>query len=238
MISLIKQPAETLRQPMTFGGVSTISALVSIGVTDRGLVSGGAALTANGTLFANALTIEIGGGADGERYLITAVVDDADGGRREEEIEVAVMDHQWVMPDGGAPMLTIAKFVERCGIDEVVRMTDTRGDGRIGRDLLVSALKDAQALVEMHVQARYALPLDPVPTIVEMAIADIARGRLYPGGVPEGVAGSARAAMKTLERIQLGQLPLSAAEIGSTASETPIMSYSGGRAYPDGLAGY
>ena len=233
---LIKQPGETLREQLVVGGVATISAMVSIGVVARGYVPGGSPLLVTHSMFAGAAMLQIEGGADGERYMVTAIVDDADGERREQDIEVAVLDLAWQMPDGGAPMLSIADFVARFGIEETVRMTDERGDGRIGRDLLVRALTDAQAIVEMHVSVRYSLPLIPVPITLEMAIADIARGRLYPNGAPEGIDQSAKAALRMLERIQSGALPLPGADAAiATTSDTPILHHSAGRTYPDGL---
>lgn len=239
LISIIKQPGEIIRQPMTFGGVATISALISVDVISRGLVAGSAMIGAVGEMFAGACTLVLSGGSDGERYLVTVTADDADGGRRQEEVEIACLDLAWAMPDGGAPMLSIGEFAERYGLDEVVRMTDATGDGRIGKALLVSALVDAQALVEAHVAARYALPIDPVPTVLKMAIADLARARLYPGQAPEGVASAGKAAMRMLERIQSGAMLIAGATPASAAaSDTPVLHHSSGRTYPNGLSDY
>lgn len=236
---LVKQPAETARLPMEFGGIATISDLVSIVAEARGLVPGALALAAEGQLFAGALTLELSGGSDGERYLVTVTVDDAEGSRVEQEVEVAVLDLAWAMPDGGAPMLSIAEFVGRFGINETVRMTDEVGDGRVGRDLLVGALRDAQALVETALSGRYALPLDDVPHVVKTMIGDIARGRLYPGGAPDGIAEQVKAAMRLLERIEDGKTSLGIAVPSAPAdSGDGISFHSAGRAYPDGLAGY
>ncbi|MFN3432554.1 MAG: phage protein Gp36 family protein, partial [Candidatus Sericytochromatia bacterium] len=41
-------------------------------------------------------------------------------------------------------------------------------------------LVDAQAIAEAHIASRYALPLATVPRILEMAVGDLARARLYP----------------------------------------------------------
>ena len=236
---LIKQPAEILHEPMTFGGVTTISALQSVTAVARGLVAGAAALVVVPVLFAGGLTLTVSGGSDGERYLVTTVVDDADGERRESEIDVAVIDASWAMPDGGAPMLSIAEFVQRFGLDEVVRMTDHQVAGRVGTEILVSALTDAQAIAEAHIAARYALPLDSVPVLIKGLIADIARARLYAGAAPEGVAGAAKAATRTLESIQAGKLAVAgAAAPSAAASEAPVLFHSAGRSYPDGLKDY
>lgn len=236
---IVKQPAEISRLPMEFGGAATIDALIGVDVAVRGLVAGALPLTAEGQLFAGALTLVVEGGSDGERYLVTVTVDDALGSRVEEEVEVAVLDLAWAMPDGGAPMLTIAEFVERFGLDESVRMTDERGDGRIGKDLLVGALTAAQAIVTAPLAARYDLPFADVPQIVKVWIGDIARGRLYPNGAPDGVDAAVKAAMRALERIEDGKSSLGpGVQPAPPSSDGGVSFHSGGRSYPDGLAGY
>lgn len=237
--TLIKQPAEVLRQPMTFNGVLTVSAVESVDVIARGAV-GGSPLQAVPELFASALTLVLSGGADGESYLVSVRVSDADGQSVEGELEVAVIDAAWAMPDGGAPYLTIAEFVDRFGLPETVRMTDGRGDGRIDRAVLVSALVDAQAMTDAHIAGRYAVPLSTVPQIVKTWVADLARSRLYPGGAPDGVADAAKMAMRQLERLSTGALPLPSAEqiAAPATSDNPILNFSSGRAYPDNLAGF
>lgn len=238
MKRIVKQPAEVLRLPMAFGGVATIDALVGVEVAARGIVPGAAALVAAGVIFAGALTLELRAGGAGEYYLVTVTVDDAGGARAQEEVEVAVLDLAWAMPDGGAPMLTIAEFVQRFGLDETVRMTDERGDGRIGKDLLVGQLVAAQAIVEAALGARYTLPLDAVPEIVKVWIGDIARSRLYPGGAPEGIDAPARAAMRALERVEDGKASLPGAAAAPPSVDGGVAFHSGGRAYPDGLKAY
>jgi phage gp36-like protein len=236
---IVKQPAETSRLPMEFSGIATISALVAIDVVARGLVVGAQPIEAEGQLFAGALTLVTEGGTDGERYLVTVTVDDAVGSRVQEEVEIAVLDLAWAMPDGGAPMLSIAEFVARFGLDETVRMTDERGDGRIGKDLLVGALTAAQAIVEAALSGRYTLPLVDVPALVKVLIGDLARGRLYPNGAPDGIEGQAKSAMRTLERIEDGKSSLGPGVPAAPPSEDGGVSFhSGGRTYPDGLQGY
>jgi len=237
--TILKQPSETLRRSITFNGVSTITTLHSVEAEARGLVSGAAALDVTPTLFAGAVTLAISGGTDGERYLVTAIADDAEGSRAETELEIIVIDAAWAMPDGGAPYLTISEFVDRFGLPEVVAMTDGEGSGRIDRALLVSALVSGQAVADAHIAARYAVPLQDVPLIVKKIVGDLARAELYPRGAPEGVADQVKQSMRMLERIQSGAMPIPAGTAPAEApSENPILIQPGYRAYPDGLKGY
>lgn len=237
--TILKQPSEVLHRPLTFSGVSTVSALHGIDVVARGLVPGGAALTAEPTLFAGAVTLALAGGADGERYLVTALADDADGQRAECELEVVVIDLAWAMPDGGAPYLSLAAFIERFGLPEIVKATDADGSGRIDRAMVVNALVNAQAEADAHIAARYAVPLVDVPLIVAKIVGDLAIVALYPSGAPDGLAEQAKASRRMLERIQSGAMPIPAAAPPAQAPATDdILVAPGQRLYPDRLAGY
>ncbi|WP_231727402.1 DUF1320 domain-containing protein [Sphingomonas sp. CCH15-F11] len=233
----MKRPAEAVTTTVMFAAGVQSAALID--VVARGLVQGGAALDAQVRVDQAGVHLDLSGGADGERYRVILLGITATGQELQVEVEVLVIDPDWIMPDGGAPYLSIDAFVRRFGLDEVVRLTDGRGDGRIDRDLLVAALIDAQAIAEASLATKYALPLAVVPPIVQAIVADLARARLYPGGAPEGVAEQAKAAMRMLERIQSGAMTLAVeARPQDAVSETPVMIAQGRRAYPDGLAGY
>ena len=238
--TIVKQPAEQLRHQLPFATSAAIGAAGAVSVAPRGLVPGAAALVASAAVMAGAFILQIAGGGDGERYLVTARATDTSGELLESELDVAVVEATWALPDGGAPYLSIGDFVERFGFDEVVAMTDATGAGRIDRPLLTRALADAQAIAEGYLAGRYALPLASVPPLVALAIADIARARLYPRGAPEGVAGNAAASTKLLQSIQAGTMPLAitGASAPEAPSDAPVVSIPGRRAYPDGLAGY
>lgn len=149
IVTLLKQPGETLRPVVPFATSAPIAAILATTTVARGLVPGGAPLVAAASVAGGSVTLALVGGADGERYLVTVRARDAAGAELESEVEVTVIDCTWALPDGGAPWLGIAGFVRRFGLDEVVRMTDSDGSGRIDRDLLVDALTDAQAIA-MH----------------------------------------------------------------------------------------
>lgn len=233
---VLKQPAEQLVAPLAQRrpALSVEQTLVA----PRGLVPGAAALFAVPAIDGGAIALTLTGGGDGERYLVT-VRYQADGGELlEDELEVAVVDGAWAMPDGATPYLSIAEFVARFGLAETIVMTQADGSGRIDRDYLVAALRAAQGLVDLSLAARYAVPLAVVPEAVKGMVADLARARLYPRGMPEGVAALAKSAERALERIASGALPLPlpAGEAATPATSDPVLiSGRGRRAYPRGL---
>lgn len=237
--TILKQPAEVRRYPIRVAALPLPAAVDSVSVDSRGLVPGSAMMTASAEIEAGTVVADLAGGADGERYLVTVRVSNAAGEIAEAELDVAVIDGAWVMPDGGAGYLSIMDFVARVGLPEVIRATDGIGDGRIDRDMLVNALIDAQALVDTYFASRYMVPLIDPPLVVKKFVADLARAALYPSGAPDGVAEQAKATTRLLERIQSGavQLPLATPPVPAV-SENPILIAPGRRAYPDGLQGY
>ena len=236
--TILKQPAERLRHVVRFRpGFVPTSALDAVAVP-RGLVVGADDLDVEFDLIGGVFTVELSGGTDGESYLVT-VKAESPVELDEAELEVVVIDAAWSMPDGGAAYLSIAEFVGRFGLPEVIRMTDGVGDGRIDRAMLVGALVNAQSVADAHICARYAVPLSDVPQIVKKIVGDLARAELYPSGAPDGVADQAKLSLRMLERIQSGAMPLALAEPPAEAvSETPVLISPGYRAYPDGLADY
>ena len=237
--TILKQPGEVLRRPVAFPALASLTGIASTQVEARGLVAQQAALVVTAEFASGAAVIVLSGGTDGETYQVAVLGNGPEGAQAQADIEVVVLEGGWVMPDGGAPYLTIAEFVARFGLPEVVAMTDAVGDGRIDRPMLVAALVDAQAVADAHIAARYAVPLGAVPLVVKKIVADLARAALYPRGAPDGVADQAKLSMRMLERIQSGAMPIPA-EVPpqEAASDNPILIAPGRRAYPDGLAGY
>lgn len=237
----VKQPGETVVLTPLFDTQKPMFEIGDVTIEAKGLIVGARMPSCATTLANGDIRLHVSGGTDGERYLITVRGEDTDQATLESELELAVIEASWQMPDGGTPAVTIVDFVNRFGLDEVVRMTDGDGSGRIDRQLLTSALTDAQSIAWAHVAGRYALPLQTVPPIVALAIADIARARLYTGDAPKGVETAEKNAMRTLERIQSGVLPLGLPEpdLPATSQEDcGIRIADGMRAYPDGLRGY
>lgn len=239
MQTLIKQPSEVLKPQLAFPASAVLVQLLGVNSASRGLVAGSAALGAIGAIVGGVFSLTLTGGTDGERYLVTGRAATDAGEELEAELDVVVIEGRWTTPDGGVPYLSVTEFVGRFGVEEAVRMTDVAGDGRIDREMLVAALADAQATVDVHVAAKYAVPLSTVPAAVKTAVADIARARLYPRGAPEGVADNAKAAVRLLERISEGKLPLPVdTPIAASPSAAPVAVAPGTRQYADGLKDY
>jgi phage gp36-like protein len=238
--TLVKQPGEQLLAPVRFE--RPIAWPRPATVAARGLVAEAAPVVAGPPQVVDGgVRLLLSGGTDGERYLVTVAAETPGGELLEGEVELLVLDSTWATPDGGAPWLSIAGFIRRFTLDEVVRMTDPDGSGRIDRGLLVDALTDAQAIAEAHVAGRYALPFATVPRVIELAIADLARARLYPRGVPDAVDAAAKAALRLLEAIAAGRTTLGvpAADVpAAPASAAPVLIAPGCRHYPDGLADF
>jgi phage gp36-like protein len=237
--TILKQPAEMLRHSLRVAALSYPSAIDAVSVAPRGLVPGAPPLVATALLDAGAVLVDLTGGGDGERYLVTVRIHNAAGEIAEAELDVAVVEGAWAMPDGGTGYLSISDFVDRVGLPEVIAATDATGEGRIDRAMLISVLTDAQAIVDTYFASRYLVPLADPPIIVKKIVADLARVALYPRGAPDGIADQAKASTKLLERIQAGQVQIPVASPPSPAvSENPILIAPGRRAYPDGLMGY
>lgn len=237
---IIKQPAEVRIIDLRFDAAELVS-IDGVTVAARGLVPGAPALEAVADNVSGAVArVTLSAGGDGEAYLVTVQATDSAGQVLEAELDVSVIDGAWVLPDGGAPYVTVTRFVQVVGIDKVVRATDLDGSGRIDRGLIIAALTYAQAVADANLASRYRLPLATVPPLVEMAVCDIAHARLYPDGAPEGVADQAKAATRNLERISAGQMQLGvpAAELPVATTDTPILIHKGRRVYPDGLCDY
>ena len=236
MIRLVHQPGEVVDVGL---GVVAAQAGPIVQVA-RGLVAGSAPLLVAATVpLDRTVELRVAGGTDGESYLLTTPLELADGSVREVEVEVTCIDGRWAMPDGGAPMLSIAEFVDIVGLEEAVRMTDADGSGRIDRRQLTAALVAAQGSVEAAIGGRYALPLASVPVVLKTTIADLARARLYVNGAPEGVGEAAKAATRFLDRIASGAGTLPGAGQADVApSQDGVLVAPGSLAYPDKLAGF
>lgn len=233
----LKSPTEDLDVAFTFAADVVSADAV---VTPRAGPSVGDQLDAAVVTAGNSVTVTLSGGADGAVFdlLLDCVLST---GPRQVNLPIVVIEPEWTMPDGAVGMLSLAEFLAGFGIQETVTATDPTGAGTIDRPYLVDALIKAQAEVETHVAMRYSLPLDTPPTIIKTAIADLARARLYPRGVPDEAAEAAKQARRLLDKIANGALALPGAAglpAPEEAASPGVLVRGGDRAYPDDLAGF
>jgi len=100
-------------------------------------------------------------------------------------------------------------------LDEVilVQLTDDTGSGFVDDEKVSRAIEDADALVDAHCQARYQVPLSPVPAIIRQVSVDLAIYNLYSrrgDTVPENRIERYKNAVRFLERVSAGQISLGA----------------------------
>lgn len=239
MVATILKPlADTLQVPMR---ANDVLGLPSVEVTPRGIVAGAAALVVVATLVPAGINLALSGGEDGEQYDLVARIETA-GDVVERSLRIIVIEADWTMPDGTPGWISLIDFIDKYGFDEVLLATDADGAGMIDRRYLIGKLRDAQAECAANIPPQYGQPLSAVPDILRTAVADLARARLHPREVPDGVDSAARAQRQLLTRIASGAVPLpgvaGVAVESDQTSDAPIEFYSGGQAYPGGLGDY
>lgn len=222
---LIKQPFEMVTFPVAFAAPAMASVTAEI-VTARGLVAQVTALAVTGaTVTATGADIDLVGGTDGERYLVTVRGLDTDGNPREAELELAVVDLSWAAPDGTTPYLTIAQFVDRITLDEAIRLTEAVVPGKMDKARIIGAITDAQSVVDGYLATKYSVPLSPAPALITALVYDLTVAKLWRGTPPEDVATARAAATQTLRDLAKGvmALPDSSTLVPTATSPTPVL---------------
>lgn len=240
MTPLLKHPAVTLNVALAFAG--NVSSVDSITFTPRQIVPMGELPIGASIVSGNDVDVSVTGGTDGEIYDVTCTVNLAAGGTAAQDFTMAVIASTWTMPDGATGWLDVHEFINRLGLDDTIAATDRNGTGGIDLPYLLGALIDAQAECEVFLAARYALPLSSIPSILKAAVYDIARSRLYPRGLPDGVAEAAKASRANLGRISKGDAMLpgvAGVQVDpATTTSDPILGFASDRLYPDNLGDY
>lgn len=101
-------------------------------------------------------------------------------------------------------------LIDRFGQVELAQLTDRTNGTVIDAAVVAKALADADGQINGYLAGRYALPLAPVPTIMERVACDIARYFLYEDRVTEQVKARYDAAIKFLTDIAKGVVTLGA----------------------------
>lgn len=112
---------------------------------------------------------------------------------------------------------SLADLVGRFRPDELIQLTDQDPSATaIDSDVADKALADADAVIDMHLAARYTLPLTTVPRVLVNIACDLARAYLYEDRITEHVERRQKDAMDLLAKIAKGDLLL-----GLDAAGTP-----------------
>lgn len=209
----VKQPFETANLSLAFGQL--LASIDSTVVLARRLVAGAPLVLLDASIAGDeTVVVELGGGADGERYLVTVRATGASGDLLEREAELAVIDFTGAVPAAASPYLSAQAFVDRLGLDEAVALTAVEvsaASPRIDTARLQSALDDAQAEVDGYLAGRYATPLSAVPALVTTIVFDLAVARLWRAELPEGVKDRRDRAQAQLRDLAKGVLTLAGA---------------------------
>lgn len=225
----IKQPAEQKIWGFDFSpslAGETITAIAAITITPRGLVAPVTPLSIGAQDFdLGQVRLRLDGGTDGETYLVAVRVTDAAEQTHELDAEFTVLDLGFAIPNVTSPYLSAQAFVERLGLDEAIRLTDTIGNGRIEVARLATALADAQAEADSYLAGRHAVPLSTVPALIAMIVFDLAVARLWRGELPESVRDRRDNAQRQLRDIAAGKItiPGAATLAPAQASDTPVL---------------
>lgn len=110
----------------------------------------------------------------------------------------------------------VARFDEA----QLIKVASTTVDDAevLDTDKIGRAIAGADAIVNLHVRGRYAVPLSPVDPEILGISCDIARYKLYGDATnaPEAAKDAYEAAMAMLASIRDGKATLTAAAAGST----------------------
>ena len=130
--------------------------------------------------------------------------------------------------------LTTADLVARFGAVQLALIADRDNNGVADEPVLARAIDDAEAVVNLFVRGRYALPLSPVDPAIAVIVGDLARRNLYGDAtdVPDSVIDADKAARRQLELIAKGDVKLTSSPASSsepagaleveTAGDTPF----------------
>lgn len=101
---------------------------------------------------------------------------------------------------------------KRIPTDMLITLTDEENLGVINEETVAGCIKDAQVLFEGYMRGRYQLPLNPVPDLAVIIVADLAIYGIYglkpQFEIPKTITDRHDTALRLLARIQDGKMPL------------------------------
>lgn len=109
------------------------------------------------------------------------------------------------------PYATLDDLIERAGESEIRQIADRDRDGTIDADVIESALRDADNLVNGWVGAKYTVPLASTPDLVRTWSVSIARYVLHRNKAPGHVKDDYDFAITSLKEVACGLIALTVA---------------------------
>lgn len=121
---------------------------------------------------------------------------------------------------------------------EITNDDDPSSTGSVVESVVNAAIAGAGDLIDAYIGKRYPLPLPSVPEILKRLAVDLAIATLFArardvSGMPEGIAGKRKEALRVLELIMRGEISLGLATTDAAPAPVGPMT-SGQRAlFPD-----
>lgn len=106
---------------------------------------------------------------------------------------------------------TLDDLTSRFGEDEILQLTDTDRSGAPDPATVERAQADADAEIDAALIARYALPMSPVPKLLQRIACDLMRESFYTSAMPDVVKDRATVSRRLLASISRGDIRLDAA---------------------------
>ncbi len=118
---------------------------------------------------------------------------------------------------------SIDDLKKRLPESKLVNLTDDTGDGVINEQVVERAIADADAEINIYLQERYTIPLDPVPDFIKNCSIGITIYKLYQRrpdmGTPEKIVEEYKNIVSALTKIAQGIASLGVSPAPAESSE-------------------
>lgn len=115
--------------------------------------------------------------------------------------------------------ITLQGLIDRFSEDELIQLTDPANLAVIDVDAVELAINDAGLEIESYLARRMALPLDPVPAVLERIAANIVRFYLYHDAPTDLVQKNYDGAVRFLRDVADGRVQLGITDAGTVTPE-------------------
>ncbi|MHB8772964.1 MAG: gp436 family protein [Syntrophales bacterium] len=119
----------------------------------------------------------------------------------------------------------------------LISLTDDDGVGAVDAAKVTAAIADADATIDSYCQARYSIPLSPVPAKIAQISVDISVYNLYSRSdleMPAGRKERNKDAIRFLEKVADGKIQLGASTPAPADTDNSVSMESGSRIFTRG----